>query len=849
MQRLAILFALAIAMLTPPHASGTDEKPLIDLAPWRKYRQTVQHPAGIIKPADIARARANAEKYEWAAKYRNAAIKSGDALLPVVTPEFVEKMIPETTPGEILFTPCPGCRDAGKTGHPHGQYKWDWRDPDKLVCKYCGTVYPSEKYPESMTIETKWGKPQRFTYYGGEPMKLFSYKYGRSSWTGNIRARKVSRIVSNMESLSLAYVMTGDVKYAEPVRLILLRLAEVYPYWLVHSGYSEVADMDPHVAARYITHLPEDEKVLPPNKPDRKLHTGYWTSGRARAVGMEGMFVRKVATAYDRTAAAVRADGKLLYTDEEREKIERDLLIEGCALLVADPNLNNKSVGGFAATGLVGVVVGHPDLVRVGLNGFRRTIGEWFLPDGYTPESPSYGWMSIGGIAQFPMAMRGYSDPPGYRDEKGERLDDYNLYQQPAYAAVWQGMFNILQGDLHYPPFADSFKRTRISSSYAEIMANNYPDHPEYLSLLKELTGPDLKKAYARWAIYMREPGLEDKPSPPLELPNICPPDLRIGFMRTGARGRDSLLLLSASHWGAHHHYDSLNLYYWKQGREMLSDLGYLWDHPKKKQLMRSVAHNLVVIDEQNQKTRGRGGMVHFFADGPHVRAMQASSEAYPDASLYRRTSGVVEQARGVSYAFDFFEVQGGATQDYVFHGPDHNWTLDGATTAPAKVALYDFEPPASIRPDGPVWRVRWKMKDLFEFSAWMLSGEGETAYIADGWGQRDHKGSDEGVTIPYLVRRTTGDGPRVFAAVYEGFEGTNTLLSRPRPLALTPDAAILTVETHRGTDVIALNRDNGTISIPTDAGEVSSDKPLTVVSIQNGKIVWRQDAEAAPEQ
>ena len=34
----------------------------------------------------------------------------------------------------------------------------------------------------------------------------------------------------------------------------------------------------------------------------------------------------------------------------------------------------------------------------------------------------------------------------------------------------------------------------------------------------------------------------------------------RIVHGRTGADGRESLLLLSASHWGGHHHLDSLNL-------------------------------------------------------------------------------------------------------------------------------------------------------------------------------------------------------------------------------------------------------------------------------------------------
>src|SRR6185369_12858747 len=169
-------------------------------------------------------------------------------------------------------------------------------------------------------------------------------------------------------------------------------------------------------------------------------------------------------------------------------------------------------------------------------------------------------------------------------------------------------------------------------------------------------------------ALYYREPGLEEKNAPALALPDFCPPELRIGHMRTGAEGRESLLLLSASHWGGHHHEDSLNLTYWKKGAELLSDLGYLWDHPQKHQAARTVAHNTVLIDGKDQATKTRGGEVRFFRTSEHVKVMEAASQAYSDAGLYRRTSALIDHGSGRNYVVDFFRVQGGSTQDYVFH-------------------------------------------------------------------------------------------------------------------------------------------------------------------------------------
>ena len=71
-----------------------------------------------------------------------------------------------------------------------------------------------------------------------------------------------------------------------------------------------------------------------------------------------------------------------------------------------------------------------------------------------------------------------------------------------------------------------------------------------------------------RTAIYNRPPGLEEKRCR-LTLPDFAFPALQFGYLRSGPTGRDSCLVLSASDWGSHHHDDSLNLYYWQNGKEL----------------------------------------------------------------------------------------------------------------------------------------------------------------------------------------------------------------------------------------------------------------------------------------
>lgn len=832
---------------------GEASEPLFDWSPWERYRTTVKHPAVTIKPSDIARARANIMRYGWARSYARTVEDNARRYLARITPEFLAAMIPETTPGDPLWTPCPSCRAQGKPVHPHGLWTWDVGDPERLKCTVCGTVFPNDKYPEDIVLRTKWRKPQTIRFCGGETFVIFGYRTGRPSFTANIRARKVQWAAAYARTLAEAYLLAGKPEYARACREILLRFADCYPAWLVHVGYGEYADMDPKIAALSIHRLPEPELCPPPNQPDRRLHTGYWSAGRAGGVGMESGFVRQVVEAYDLTCEAREPDGTPIYNDAQRRHIERDLLLESTILLVADKQINNKSVSNRTAAALVGMCVGHPGLVRFGLEGFRRAVDGWFLPDGTTSESPAYGIMTLGGIWELAHAIRGYSDPPRYRDAEGKRIEALDLYHGTAYERVWKAFFRGLQGNLTYPPYADSFLTSRLETRFVELMVSDYPDRPQYLALLKEIAsaaggkGPKPAGDVARRellkempgsgiAIYVREPGLEDKPAPPLTLPDWCPPELRIAHMRTGSDGRESLLTLSASHWGNHHHLDSLNLYYWKQGREVLSDLGYLWDHPMRHMTVRTVAHNTVVIDEKDQLGAQRGGDVLFFHVSPHVKAAEAQSRAYSQATLYRRTSAIIDHRGGRNYVVDFFRVEGGKRQDYVYHAATSDCQVLGLALRPApSEKLYDFR---NIRQgDGSgVWRITWNCGDALECVAWNIGQPAERVFVADGWGQRDWKNSDIGATIAYVVRRCEGSGLKTFVSVFEAQKAARPLVHNVR---LRDPSGVLLVETSAGQDYIMSRLGTGTLEVPAAEGTRRMGGHFAVASVQGGKIAW----------
>ena len=137
---------------------------------------------------------------------------------------------------------------------------------------------------------------------------------------------------------------------------------------------------------------------------------------------------------------------------------------------------NNKSVSNRTAAALVGMCTGHPGLVRFGLECFENTVNGWFLPDGTSSESPFYGLMTLGGIWDMAQASLGYSDPPGYSGTNSDtRIEKLDLYNNTSFKKVFDAFFRGLQGDLRYPPYADSFRSTCLDVSYIELMVNNYP--------------------------------------------------------------------------------------------------------------------------------------------------------------------------------------------------------------------------------------------------------------------------------------------------------------------------------------------------------------------------------------
>ncbi|HQC51945.1 MAG TPA: hypothetical protein PLE92_02345, partial [Lentisphaeria bacterium] len=85
---LLVTILLPAASAVPPAVRIVYGDPT-DISPWRTFREQVAHPAGLLKPADLERARRNIAAYPWAAKYAESVRNSADqALVRLAAPDF-----------------------------------------------------------------------------------------------------------------------------------------------------------------------------------------------------------------------------------------------------------------------------------------------------------------------------------------------------------------------------------------------------------------------------------------------------------------------------------------------------------------------------------------------------------------------------------------------------------------------------------------------------------------------------------------------------------------------------------------------------------------------------------------
>lgn len=790
---------------------GTGAREIFDRAP--KPPADVRHPCGLYKQADIDRAQGNIERHEWARKVLDS-LKSSAEFWMEVPDEDLDYWIPDLTPFRVVD--CPAC-GAG------WRFAWTHPDHDSIRCKQCEFTWPNPDYPEDKVhvFLDSLGEKHEIPYYEGTPSTVHgSAASSTYRFSGRVRYGRIGRL-SSLGAVGKVYAVTDDVAYAETVRKVLLRLAEVYPHYMAHDW----------------NHVYEDYSNLQSGKLSGwKLHDA-------------GTFI-ELAAAYDLTYNSG------VYSDQDKVAIEEGVFREFARLMTAtSPRGCCINDGPFAmgAGALAGLMLADHDTIAWAIeppDGFIGFLEDYFLRDGHWYEaSPSYEGMALARLYVAPEALRGYSDPAGYAE--ADRYDDLDLLAHPLMSKILTvGAYERMPDGL-LPATNDSTFGARYPAQRAEINYYWYPTD-ENLHLLAWAFGGKPSDSGDEYALFRRDPDIDFSAVEPLDpsSESIVRPDVGWAILRTGDGPTDAALMLDYGPFGSGHgHPDRLNIIYYDHGAELVFDHGYLgWGHPIHPWMRTTLNHNQVIIDGQSQ-ARQAGCLEGFGGRGPVMGVIASAPEVYPDlAEVYRRYCILVDHGPGIRYLVDGFHVRGGTDHQYAFHA------LAETVTVP-ELPYVAFDP-ASLgdAATGYSWLEDAQSADLLEprTCEWQAGDElatrlhvlpeANTALIhGSAPGLRDRSKPFVEVTMHKVILRRPGP-ESMFLTVIEGVSGVSGVAhvsELPVKGAGIARAAVVECGDLRDIVIIA-DEDAGPITIDgEDLPAIRFAGRLACITMREGRVVY----------
>jgi len=832
-------------------------------------------PVTLYKPDDIARAKAQIERFEWA-KSMLDGYRRQTAYVMAQDDGFCAALVPALTPWPEYGQSCPVCVGKQSSMGETGLWSWSIERPDEIVCKYCKTVFPNADYPETGVLEAPV-MGQRFTYYltpeeRAHPEDLSGkYAFRWASWpvhtsfSGVIRNRRASWVAGQILPLAKVHALTGDPAYAARCLKALDAIATAFPNWLYHSYNGVYADCPPGEAAAEMGRHPKAGKfplgvirTAFPFLEDRnkdgfgELNNGFWGAGRmSPGAGGEGSYLFNYTVAYDLVKDAVDAAGQPLLRPEVKQRIEQDLILAGCADLENYPDINNKCGPGRALSGAVGILFGQPERVRRALNGFERLMSGAFHFDGFCVESPSYSGMHLGLMEDIPELLVGYSDPPGYQPKTGERFDDFDPFEQlPRYRLALESMVRMLAPNRKCPVIGDTHYTSGLSPRYAEILTAHYG--PAYAPLLLAAQDASLADKGSEYALWKRDPELgKSVGQEPLPLRSEYFPGWQVAVLRAGGADSPTALYVNGYSMHGHRHYDTLGLIYYDHARELASDRGYIWDDPRNAWTKSTLSHNLVTVDGQNQVSKDRHSTLELFGTSPEVEITQSSANAYEQCDTYRRATALVRLSPERTYALDIFEVAGGKLHQYGLNCNGQLTGVTGLTPQPidGKISYLDNLREAKPAPAG--WRASWQ--DGKAGMQCLMLTSADRLLVADAPGWRSYKGDQlHAPPIQQLLAERAGENlssrfVTILAPHQESPEPIEAKL-----VAEDATAVLVEVTTPGRRDLLAWSRDDaphtlgpvqltgrfGYVSLD-DAGEVRASWLLAGTSLKYAGQTW----------
>ncbi len=680
----------------------------------------------------LANVRANCEKYDWAKQQRDAAVRAANVYVQLSDDYLWKLMAGNELPrslhvcfpqGEGKY--CPGC---GMGINKFGHYPWGWghfSNPWKLTCPNCGAVFPKNdfaKYYESCIDEKGIFNPKkgdRSLLFNTEhpdandPLHMYGVDDGYG-WTDKDGKKyqfvayyshwmQMSTPRSMLDQLSLAYVYTGDQKYAHKALVLLDRLADLYVDY--KDGYAS---------------------------------GGYGArGGKITDYVWECSVVRSLAICIDRVVSGSRDDPELYaFLRQQAEQYQlphpkgtRELLLqniddgilrEGARALMERDIMGNEGAHQSALTACALALNTNPETEQWLDWLFQSGPGTHTTPEGASqPDggqipglvlgaidrdgvgaecSPSYslGWGSTFGlIADWLADYEGYTKHDIYRD-------------LPPFTATITAPWRLLVLGYTTPNIGDSGSCGSIQKVYvdAESMARGYRYTKNPLAALAAYYANGCTAERLGRDIYAADPDATSR-----EIAEVARQSEAQGNPFVGGGNRTGYRMASVEFgwdkpgtalWmyygdtagGNHGHRDRLNFDIVYRGLCMLPDHGYpeaTGGWPQRIHATRNtIFHNTVVVNRMQQIHERSGGYPELFCQLEDFGAIRVDSpQVYAGVDKYQRTLAFVKVGEGQAYALDVFRVRGGNDHVYSLHGPPGQVTCAGLSPVAQQGGTY----------------------------------------------------------------------------------------------------------------------------------------------------------------
>ncbi len=730
-----------------------------DPAEW-KARRTCR------TDVEVAAARRNVRETGWGRRELSKALAGAQRWLDMPDETLWALVLPTTVPRRHYVNQLRGCPVHGteikKRNHFHPWRLDPINRPWKVQCPVGEEWYPSNDFAKGETSGGDFAD-DGFAYRreDGEHF-YFLGEYAERVHLGWVRPA--------VSSLSRAYLLTGDRRYARKAAIMLFRIAEEYG----HMSY--VIDD----RARCDCGYPRVRPRTPLKRPNGNGWVGFFTD-RIWENANVVLFARAYDDIFDalgddtsdvlgflhaRRERALAGPLKAIYAHLSRFVVPRTMdefrrFIEKHMLRVMAQGLLDRAISGNdgmhqEAMITLALVMGTPrtrelaDWCYTGPGQMRFHLANYFFKDGSAYESlGGYNSIHIRGLNQVADKMERLRAwlPEVYPEDRYPRITEQRkhrlLYDFPI-RLVMEGRYWPVVGDTGGPALPRRQGRIEVGADLApqdyDPAFRLYGD-PRYAQILASVDGglprPSLFSEPLDAAVAEALAGTQ----PRIRRRTDVMDGYGLAVLRSGEGDAQRALTVFYGTLRGHAHDDFLDIGLAGQGLYPVHCLGYprSW-HFSGKWEKNWVTHCRVGVagNGANSKTKGAVRAVAAMPGLQYidVEGMPLSTETLGirtgEAKTYRRTCALIDLSPTDFYVVDIFRVAGGTEHYWAFHAfgemttqglnpsaPEPG-TLAGADVAygefakirdPAKQGFAFLEKTRRATPDG-AWACEWRLGD-----------------------------------------------------------------------------------------------------------------------------------------